>query len=198
MAKALETGVTYVRRRAGPLRAAVRVRHPRRRSTSRRCAACYVGGSAATPTLFGRSAATFPNAELVHGYGSTESGPHTLALRGQAFLDHFGSLGLPVPAPRSAWSSREGGDAGPDGEVGELWVRSDAVMAGYSRAARPDRGRVRRRRLAAAPATSSGGTRRLLLLADRAKDMIISGGENVYPREVEDTSRLPGRSPRSP
>jgi acyl-CoA synthetase (AMP-forming)/AMP-acid ligase II len=145
---------------------------------------CYVGGSAATEGLFEEIRRRFPNADLVHGYGSTESGPHTMALRGQAFLDHFGALGLPVPGTEVRVVA-EGRDV-ELGDVGELWVRSDSVMDGYL--GRPD--------LTAAAFAEDGWLRTgdlvrrdaegYFTMVDRLKDMIITGGENVYPREVED------------
>jgi fatty-acyl-CoA synthase len=146
---------------------------------------CYVGGSVATRQLFEAITKHFPNADLVHGYGSTESGPHTMALRGQDFLDHYGSLGLPVPGNEVRVAAADGGDV-ERGEVGELVVRSDTVMDGYWK--RPD---------LTANALSDDGWLRTgdlvrqdesgyFMLAGRLKDMIISGGENVYPKEVED------------
>ncbi len=146
---------------------------------------CYVGGSAASRSMFEAVLSRFPNADLVHGYGSTESGPHTMALRGQAFLDHFGALGLPVPGTEArVVDPADGVDVGDD-QVGELWVRSEAVMDGYL--GRPDLthaafhdGWLRTGDLVT---RDSGGWFRMV---DRVKDLIITGGENVYPREVED------------
>ncbi|OZG26139.1 hypothetical protein BH683_025335 [Williamsia sp. 1138] len=152
----------------------------------------YVGGSSATPTLLEAIARNFPGAELVQGYGSTESAPHTLALRGQAFLDHFGSLGLPTAGTEVRVVRADGVDSEVD-EVGELWVRSDSVMTGYL--GRPD---------LTADAFAEGGWLKTgdlmrrdadgyFSMVDRVKDLIISGGENVYPREVEDViATFPG------
>jgi fatty-acyl-CoA synthase len=152
---------------------------------------CYVGGSVATKELFGLIGEHFPNAELVHGYGSTESGPHTMALRGQEFTEHYGSLGLPVPGNEVRLVDKDSNDV-PTGEIGELLVRSDTVMDGY----------YRREELTRGALTADGWlyTGDLLRkdpegyfhLAGRAKELIISGGENVYPKEVEDLiSELP-------
>jgi long-chain acyl-CoA synthetase len=73
----------------------------------------------------------------------------------------------------------------PAGDVGEVWLRSPRVMAGYWR--RPDE--------TAAAVDSDGWFRTgdagflddegYLYISDRVKDMIISGGENVYPAEIE-------------
>jgi fatty-acyl-CoA synthase len=184
MAKALETGVTYIVGVPAHYSLLFESGHLSGIDTS--CVrGVYVGGSTATPTLFHAIRANFPGAELVHGYGSTESGPHTLALRGQAFLDHFGSLGLPVAGTEARVVTKTGTDAADD-EVGELWVRSDSVMSGYL--GRPD---LTAEAFAEGDWLKTGDLVRrasdgYFTLVDRAKDMIISGGENVYPHEVED------------
>lgn len=184
MAKALETGVTYIVGVPAHYSLLFESGHLQGIDTSR-VRGVYVGGSTASPTLFRALQANFPRAELVHGYGSTESGPHTLALRGQAFLDHYGSLGLPVAGTETRVVTDKGLDAGDD-EVGELWVRSDSVMSGYL--GRPD---LTAAAFAAGDWLKTGDLVRraadgYFTLVDRAKDMIISGGENVYPHEVED------------
>jgi acyl-CoA synthetase (AMP-forming)/AMP-acid ligase II len=143
---------------------------------------CYVGGSAASKEVFEAILKNFPQAELVHGYGSTESGPHTMALRGQAFLDNFGSLGLPVVGTEARVVS-DGRDV-ETGEVGELWVRSISVMDGYI--GRPD---LTDKAFQDGWLLTGDLVRRdengLFYMVDRLKDLIITGGENVYPHEVE-------------
>jgi fatty-acyl-CoA synthase len=150
---------------------------------------CYLGGSVATRALFEKILATFPNAELVHGYGSTESGPHSLSLRGQDFLDHFGSLGLPIPGSEVKVVGSDG-EPVQTGDIGELCVRSEAVMAGYFK--RPE---LTANVLGADGWLKTGDLVRqdedgYFYLAGRAKELIISGGENVYPKEVEDIIAL--------
>lgn len=146
---------------------------------------CYVGGSVANDRVFQDIAQHFPNADLVHGYGSTESGPHSLALRGREFLEHRGALGIPVPGTEVRVVDGDG-DEVRGGEVGELMVRSGGVMDEYFR--RPD--------LTKEAFTEDGWLHTgdlvrqdddgYFFLAGRAKEMIITGGENVYPMEVED------------
>jgi long-chain acyl-CoA synthetase len=79
----------------------------------------------------------------------------------------------------------ETGDEVPDGAVGELWTRSPQNMKGYwgndaaTKATIDDDGWLR---------TGDAGYRDdngFLFLHDRVKDMIVTGGENVYPAEVE-------------
>jgi fatty-acyl-CoA synthase len=146
---------------------------------------CYVGGSVATNVLFQAIRDHFPTADLVHGYGSSESGPHSMALRGEDFLQHFGSLGQPVAGTEARVVNTSGVDAAVD-EIGELWTRSDSTMTGY----------LDRPELTASVLTPDGWLRTgdlvrraedgFFYLVDRAKDIIITGGENVYPREIED------------
>jgi acyl-CoA synthetase (AMP-forming)/AMP-acid ligase II len=82
----------------------------------------------------------------------------------------------------------------PVGAVGEIVVRGDQVMKGYWRAEQATRevlvdGWMRTGDLARMDREG------LFYIVDRKKDMIITGGENVYPREVEDViARLPGLS----
>ena len=79
----------------------------------------------------------------------------------------------------------EAGDDCPQGQPGEVWFRNDSVMAGYWN------------KSAATQETLAGGWMRTgdigvldatgyLFLVDRKKDVIISGGENIYSREVEE------------
>ena len=92
-------------------------------------------------------------------------------------------MGAPVPGVQVEVRGA-GGDPLPAGEIGELWIRGPNIMLGYWN--RPD---------ATAEALVDGWYRSgdivrsdgdgYLFMVDRAKDMIISGGENVYSIEVE-------------
>ncbi|MCU1368018.1 MAG: AMP-dependent synthetase and ligase, partial [Ilumatobacteraceae bacterium] len=97
------------------------------------------------------------------------------------------SCGLPGPRVevKIVDTDSEGGDEVPTGEVGEIWIRSPQVMTGYwkmpaetAEAVTPD-GWFK---------TGDAGfldADGYLFIHDRVKDMIVSGGENVYPAEVE-------------
>jgi fatty-acyl-CoA synthase len=156
---------------------------------TREVRACGIGGSVSDRSLFEEMLLRFPNAEIVHTYGLTESGPHSLVIRGQAFLDRFGSVGTPVTGTEVRLvDPHSGADVAP-GAVGELFLRGEAVMDEYL--GRPD--------LTSAAFDKGGWFRTGDLLredrdgyysvVDRVKDMIITGGENVYPSEVEDVIR---------
>jgi long-chain acyl-CoA synthetase len=99
-------------------------------------------------------------------------------------LDRLASVGV-AQTPVEIRVANERGEALPTGEIGEVLVRGDTVMAGYWR--NPD---------ASAQALRDGwlwtgdvgclDADGFLTLKDRSKDMLISGGSNIYPREVEE------------
>ena len=73
--------------------------------------------------------------------------------------------------------------------AGQIVVRSEANMVGYWQPPRPHR-RTPCATAGCGPATSPPGTRtRYVFIVDRAKDMIISGGENIYSVQVEEADR---------
>ena len=129
---------------------------------------------------------------LMHGYGMTETSPSAIVIDDAHAVSKSGSCGLPVLHTEVRIVAREGGDVRP-GEVGELWIRGPNVTPGYWR--RPDADRDSFS--AAGPGEPSGwkwlhtgdAARQdedgYFYIVDRWKDMYISGGENVYPAEVE-------------
>ena len=120
---------------------------------------------------------------LQQGYGMSEAAPSIATLAKPWALSKKGSVGRVV----FHLEARVGGDDGnelPRGEVGELLLRGPNVMQGYWN--RPE----------ANEEAFSGGwfhtgdlarmdSEGFLYMVDRKKDMFISGGENVYPAEVE-------------
>ncbi len=117
-------------------------------------------------------------------YGATETGPLSLVLRPQDALAHPGSTGTPAPGVRVRLVQANGRDATTEetGLTGELWLRAPHVASGYWRA--PDdpafaEGWFRTGDLAQRDAAG------FYTVTGRAKDMIISGGENIYPAELE-------------
>jgi fatty-acyl-CoA synthase len=120
---------------------------------------------------------------LQQGYGMTETSPAVLTLDKQDAARKAGSSGKPVLHTEVRIVRPDGSDASV-GELGELWVRGPNVTPGYWN--KPD-----------ANASSftdgwlhTGDATRVddegfYYIVDRWKDMYISGGENVYPAEVE-------------
>lgn len=130
---------------------------------------------------------------FLQGYGQTESGPHTTILRksdhhhpdeSTAESSVLASCGQPCIGVHMRIVDDKGQDV-QAGTIGEIIVRSKRIMSKYWR--RPDE---------TAQAIQDGwlftgdmgyyDEKGYIYIADRKKDMIITGGENVYPKEVED------------
>jgi fatty-acyl-CoA synthase len=120
---------------------------------------------------------------FLEGFGMTEAAPNTLLLDDEFVVSHAGSVGRPFMHVDVRIVDPEEHDVAV-GEVGELVLRGPNVFAGYW--GRPGE---------TAEATRGGWFHTgdlgridrdgFVTLVDRKKDMIISGGENVYPVEVE-------------
>ncbi|MFI2205143.1 long-chain fatty acid--CoA ligase [Streptomyces sp. NPDC020192] len=118
------------------------------------------------------------------GYGMTEASPGVLFLDREQTSAKAGSAGVPHFFTDTRVVLPDGRDAGP-GERGEILVSGPNVMTGYwhrpedTRAAVTDDGWLRTGDVAR---TDEDG---YAYIVDRVKDMFVSGGENVYPAEVE-------------
>ena len=118
------------------------------------------------------------------GYGMTEAAPSVSALSPNKTLEKLGSVGLPHFFTRLRITTESGERAAP-GEVGEIEVCGPNVFAGYwnmpeaNDAAFTEDGWFRSGDLGYVDDEG------YLFIVGRAKDMIISGGENIYPAEVE-------------
>ncbi len=120
---------------------------------------------------------------LQQGYGMTETGPAVLVQDAELALATPGSAGVPVMHTEVRLVDKAGRDAAP-GTVGELWVKGPNITPGYWN--RPDA----TREAFTDGWLHTGDAARLgddgsYYIVDRWKDMYISGGENVYPAEVE-------------
>ncbi len=120
---------------------------------------------------------------LSPGYGSTEMGPIASVVAPAVALTKFSTCGVPVQYTQLRIVGPDGNDVAV-GETGEVWVHGPSIIPGYWRRNRADD-----------PAFSgewfrSGDAVRqdrdgYLTIVDRIKDMYKSGGENVYPAEIE-------------
>jgi long-chain acyl-CoA synthetase len=120
---------------------------------------------------------------LLEGYGLTEASPVVSAHR-YSGERRLGSVGQPIPGVNVAIVD-EDDRAVPVGEVGEVCVRGPNVMLGYHRMPEETARTIRNGWL------HTGDMGRLdadgfLYIVERKKDLIIRGGFNIYPREVED------------
>jgi long-chain acyl-CoA synthetase len=158
------------------------------------------GASPITTATLRATLGTF-RCDLIGLYGLTESTGAVVHLDG---CDHdadgprrhlLRSAGRPYEWVEMQIVSPATGEVLPVGTVGEVWLRAPNVMAGYF-------GKPRETAMAITPdgwlRTGDGGyvdDEGYLFLTDRVKDMIVSGGENVYPTEVEEVlSQHPGVS----
>ncbi|HEY2055496.1 MAG TPA: AMP-binding protein [Solirubrobacterales bacterium] len=140
------------------------------------------GAAPLSPALFRRFEEKF-GLKIMEGYGLTE-GTCCTTINPFTGPRKVGSVGLPTRA-QEVCVIDEAGDPVPDGTAGEVCFRGPNMMHGYYK--RPDAnaetmvdGWVR---------TGDVGYRDAdgyFFLVDRTKDMIIRGGENIYPREIED------------
>jgi fatty-acyl-CoA synthase/long-chain acyl-CoA synthetase len=142
------------------------------------------GAAPASTTLLRTMIETFPQAEVMTAFGQTECSPVTCLLRGEDSVRKIGSVGTPMLNVEVRVVDDAMDDV-PRGEVGEIVYRSPMVMKEYW--GKPE---------ATAEAFAGGWFHSgdlvrededgYYYVVDRKKDMIISGGENIYCAEVED------------
>jgi long-chain acyl-CoA synthetase len=140
------------------------------------------GAAPLSPALFRRFEEKF-GLRILEGYGLTEA---TCCSTLNPFIGprKIGSIGLPTRGQQVVVLD-EAGNVAPDGTPGEVCVRGPNVMLGYHE--RPDANAETLRD--GWLHTGDVGYRDedgFFFLIDRKKDMIIRGGENIYPREIED------------
>jgi fatty-acyl-CoA synthase len=144
--------------------------------------AFMAGGAPCPPAL--ADAVRGTGYTLRAGYGLTECGPNCFAISDAEALARPGSVGWPVPFLEMRLAGADGADALP-GEPGELLLRGPQLFGGYlhspERTAEvmTDGGWLRTGDLAARDADGA------YTICGRRKEMYISGGENVFPGEVE-------------
>jgi long-chain acyl-CoA synthetase len=146
----------------------------------------FGGAPSATETLR-RAHEVFPGASLLHLYGATETAPIATAMPGvERFLDGAEARSCGQPAVGVEIEIRlDDGARAAAGEVGEVAVRGPNVMGAYWN--KPDQtAAVLRDGWYHTGDLGYMDEHAFVYLVDRAKDMIVSGGENVYSTEVED------------
>jgi acyl-CoA synthetase (AMP-forming)/AMP-acid ligase II len=141
------------------------------------------GASPATPSTLQALADTFPNAAAFTAFGQTETCATVCLLRAEDAVRKRGSIGTPIPGIEVRIVDDELRDVKP-GEIGEIVYRGPVITPGYW--GKPE---------ATAEAFAGGWFHSgdlckadedgFIWVVDRKKDMIISGGENIYCAEVE-------------
>lgn len=157
---------------------------PERQAAMRSISYCVSGGAPLPPEVI-RQFEEVTGGRLVEGFGLSEASPitHINPLDGRA---RNGSIGIPIPNTDAMIVDLETREPLQAGERGELAVRGPQVMKGYWK--RPEE---------TAEVLSESGwlytgdiaimdEDGFFTIVDRKKDVIITGGENVYPREIEE------------
>lgn len=140
-----------------------------------------VGGSPAPEPLLRRW--LDKGVVLQQAFGMTETGSMVMALPREDALDKIGSCGLPFLHNEVRLVDGDGRDV-PRGQVGELWTRGPNITPGYW-----NRQDITEATITDGWLHTGDGLRQdddgYFYVVDRLKDMYISGGENVFPAEVE-------------
>ncbi len=141
------------------------------------------GAAPASDTLLREMAQTFPGTQIFAAFGQTEMSPVTCMLLADDAMRKLGSVGKVIPTVAARVVDEDMNDV-PVGQVGEIVYRAPTLMAGYWN--NPQ---------ATAEAFAGGwfhsgdlvrqDEEGYIWVVDRKKDMIISGGENIYCAEVE-------------
>ncbi len=141
------------------------------------------GAAALNPTLLAEIRTRMPNCLLSNTYGQTETTAWTCSISGASYLDNPGSCGWPAPSVQVAIRRDDGSEAD-IGEAGELWVSSAGLMTEYLGDEKATAETLQNGWLASGDvATMDAGG--IVTIVDRKKNMVISGGENIYCAEVE-------------
>jgi len=145
------------------------------------------GASPISAETLRKAQRAFPGAELLHVYGTTEATPITTLLPHEELVidtPRVRSCGQPATGVEVRVVDSAGAEVKP-GTVGEILVRSPSLMAGYWQ--KPEAtAEVMRGDWYLTGDLGYRDDESYLFLVDRAKDMIVSGGENLYSTEVED------------
>jgi fatty-acyl-CoA synthase len=121
--------------------------------------------------------------QLQQGFGMTETSPACIALDPDDALRKIGSTGKALMHAEFRIVNEDGGDCGPD-EIGELWVAGPNITPGYWNKPEATADAFEGRWLKTGDAAKLDDEG-FVYIVDRWKDMYISGGENVYPAEIE-------------
>ena len=141
------------------------------------------GGAPSAPELVRRIESDL-HALPSNGWGMTETSATVTTHSAEDYLHRPDSCGPPLPVCDLRIMSEDGSREMPTGEVGELWARGPQIVKGYwndpaATAATFVDGWVRTGDIARLDAEG------FCFIVDRAKDVIIRGGENIYSSEVE-------------
>ena len=148
----------------------------------------HIGAQPVPPSLIKRWKSVFPKHDYDTNYGLSESiGPGAVHL-GIENIDHVGAIGK----AGSGWQTKIVGNDHKDvkpGEVGELAVKGAGVMLGYYKDEKATKEVLTEDGWLYTGDMAKEDKDGFIYLVDRRKDVIITGGENLYPVQIEDFLR---------
>lgn len=142
----------------------------------------YTGGASLPEEVFRQFHQTF-GSEILEGYGLSEASP-VVCVNPHAGMKKIGSVGLPLSGVKVRIVD-DNDNTLPPNQVGEIVVKGDNVMKGYYNRVKETAETLKNGWLHTGDMgyTDNDG---YIYVVDRKKDMIIRGGLNIYPREVEE------------
>jgi len=144
-----------------------------------------LGGAPIAPELVRR--AEQRGVKAVIGYGQTEASPYlTNTLPDDPYPDWFNTVGRPLPQTEIKIVNPKTGEILPRGEIGEICARGYSIMKDYFDNPAGTAAAIDAEGWLSTGDLGSLDERGYCRVQGRAKDMIIRGGENIYPREIED------------
>jgi acyl-CoA synthetase (AMP-forming)/AMP-acid ligase II len=142
------------------------------------------GGSPMPRRLAERLLQAFPGLSLWNLYGLTEAGPNGTTLRPESALAKLSTVGTPLPGTEVRVVGEDGADL-PSGDTGEVLMRTPSLMAGYFENPEATAATISRDGWLHTGDIGQLDDEGFLTLVDRKHDMIVRGGFNIYPAEVE-------------
>ena len=144
------------------------------------------GAAAVAPSLLQRVRAAL-GCHLLITFGQTEAaGTVSTTAIGDGARELAETLGKPLPHEEISIRDHESGAPLPVGDVGEIWFRGYQIMLGYYGRATETQGTITADGWLRSGDLGAFDSQGYLAIRGRLKDLIIRGGMNIYPREIED------------
>lgn len=140
------------------------------------------GGSAASETLIRKWQSR--GVALQQGFGMTETSPSVMALGSEQAIAKIGSCGKPLMHAKAKICDVDGNEITEPGVIGELWFKGPSITPGYWNNEKATKDSIVDGWLKTGDAARRDEDG-FYYIVDRWKDMYKSGGENVYPAEIE-------------
>ncbi|MGC5327908.1 class I adenylate-forming enzyme family protein [Brevibacillus sp. SYSU BS000544] len=131
----------------------------------------------------------FNTSNLMCLYGLTEAGPSGTLLQPEEHEHKAGSVGRRAALNCELRIVDDKGNDVVDGEIGEIILSGEGTMKGYYKNPQETENTIKGRWLYTGDMAKRDEDG-YIWIVDRKKDMIISGGQNIYPKEIEDTLRM--------